>query len=635
MTPALLIFLLAPQDPKVVEGFTIEKVADANFPMFACFDDKGNLYVTESSGGDLYLELQKKVRGCKIRRFVGKDGTFEASTVFAENLTPSMGIAWRDGKIYAADPPDLVTLEDTDGDGKADKRTVILTDFGHQDNGSLHGLTFGPDGLLYGTMGQPDGYKLKARDGTMLTGKSGILFRCKPDGSDCEVLCRGFENLVEIVFMPNGDIRGTCNWYQKPVGGIRDAIIHLVPGGLYPYVPDKGTAYPFTGDVLPPLALFPAVALSGMCRYNKLTFPKEMRGNLFTAQHNSRKVMRHVLARSGASYVSQDLDFLTSESPDFHPSDVLVAPDGSLIVVDTGAWYVQHCPTGKIRNSRAPGGIYRVKSKEDHTPSTIGVGGNSWTESAENLRRLLPKFEWPEVARALGRMGDKPAEPDLRKMLVSKDPSHQLAAAEALATCGTQESLPPLWEALESTTDKLIEHQLVHAAYFLARVEDLEEALKHESPRVRKAALVLLDQKDPNLRSAAVIGLAGSADAPLRQAAIRILQKHSAWAGDAVTLLTGWLGKESLSDEERGSLRGLILAFQSEPRIQNVVGEGLGKRGPERGVFLLECIAQTALSKFPESWAKGVTAALADESPILRGQAVRTAAILQLSAFDA
>src|SRR2546428_220318 len=178
MTAALLIFLLAPQDPKASDGFTIEKVADANFPMFACFDDKGR---------------------------------------------------------------------------------------------------------LYGTMGQPDGYKLKARDGTMLTGKSGILFRCKPDGTDCEVLCRGFENLVEIVFMPNGDILGTCNWYQKPVGGIRDAIVHLVPGGLYPYVPDKGTAFPFTGDVIPPLALFPAVALSGMCRYDHAAFPEEMRGNLFTA----------------------------------------------------------------------------------------------------------------------------------------------------------------------------------------------------------------------------------------------------------------------------------------------------------------------------------------------------------------
>ena len=45
-----------------------------------------------------------------------------------------------------------MALTDTDGDGRADKREVILSGFGHTDNGSLHGLTFGPDGLLYFTM---------------------------------------------------------------------------------------------------------------------------------------------------------------------------------------------------------------------------------------------------------------------------------------------------------------------------------------------------------------------------------------------------------------------------------------------------------------------------------------------------
>ena len=73
-----------------------------------------------------------------------------------------MGIAWRNGKVYIPDPPDLLTYEDHDG-VPAD-RTVILTGFGHTDNGSLHGLTFGPDGLLYMTSGNPDGYRLRLWD---------------------------------------------------------------------------------------------------------------------------------------------------------------------------------------------------------------------------------------------------------------------------------------------------------------------------------------------------------------------------------------------------------------------------------------------------------------------------------------
>ena len=222
---------------QVPTGFAIERVVgtEVRFPMFAALDDQRRLYVTESSGQDLYAELSKQVRDCRIRRLEDRDGDgrYETNRVFAEGLVPSMGVAWHDGKLYAADPPDLITIEDTDGDGRADQRTVILTGFGHTDNGSLHGLRFGLDGWLYLTTGEPDGYRLKRADGSVLEGKSGALLRCRPDGSGVEVVSRGFENLVEVVFLPSGEIIGTDNWFQLPTNGIRDALVHLVEGGLY------------------------------------------------------------------------------------------------------------------------------------------------------------------------------------------------------------------------------------------------------------------------------------------------------------------------------------------------------------------------------------------------------------------
>src|SRR5262249_34869456 len=156
--------------------------------------DQGRLYVAESSGGDLYAEISARTRRCRIRRLEDRDGdgVYETSIVFADRLNFPMGLAWRQGRLYVADPPDLVALEDTDGDGRADRRTVILTGFGHKDNGSLHGLTFGPDGWLYLTMGSPDGYRIKRDDGFFLEGESGALIRCRPDGSRPEVVCRGF-----------------------------------------------------------------------------------------------------------------------------------------------------------------------------------------------------------------------------------------------------------------------------------------------------------------------------------------------------------------------------------------------------------------------------------------------------------
>src|SRR4030095_9317592 len=61
------------------------------------------------------------------------------------------------------------------------------------------------------------------------------------------------------------------------------------------------------------------------------------------------------------TFRTEDEDFLTTDDPDFHPSDVIEDADGSLLVIDTGSWYVDHCPTGRIRRTQAKGEILRVR----------------------------------------------------------------------------------------------------------------------------------------------------------------------------------------------------------------------------------------------------------------------------------
>ena len=96
--------------PRVPPGFVVEKAATdsaVRFPMFAAPDDRGRLYVAESSGLDLYAEIAAGTRKCRVTVLEDRDGDgrYESSRVFASGLVFPMGLAWRDGRLYVADPP--------------------------------------------------------------------------------------------------------------------------------------------------------------------------------------------------------------------------------------------------------------------------------------------------------------------------------------------------------------------------------------------------------------------------------------------------------------------------------------------------------------------------------------------------
>jgi hypothetical protein len=63
----------------------------------------------------------------------------------------------------------------------------------------------------------------------------------------------------------------------------------------------------------------------------------------------------------GASFRTDDSDFLTSTDPDFHPTDVIEDADGSLLVLDTGAWFIDGCPISRVAKPEVKGSIYRIR----------------------------------------------------------------------------------------------------------------------------------------------------------------------------------------------------------------------------------------------------------------------------------
>lgn len=600
------------------EGFQIENVVPpgaVRFPMFAAFDEAARLYLAESSGLDLYEELQKLTRKCRVSVLedTNADGKFDDARVFAEGLVFPMGLAWKEGKLYVADPPDLVTLEDTDGDGQADKRTVILTGFGHTDNGSLHGLVFGPDGWLYMTMGQPDGFRITRTDGKVIEGKSGALLRCKPDGTHLEVVSRGFENLVEVVFLPTGEIIGTDNWFYLPEDGVRDALVHLLPGGVYPLNAHAAfeRASFFSGELLPPLQVYPAVAHSGLMRYAGRSFPTEMQGSLFSAQFNTRKIVRHQLSRHGSTFQSADYDFLTTTDPDFHPSDVLEAPDGSLLVIDTGSWYVHHCPTGRIRHAPAEGGIYRVRYTNALSTARIDPS----TNRADALAAR---------ARTMGWERDRKHAPELSRLVLHQAAHVRLAAAEALATCGSSESLPAIVESLTRTNDAFLSHALSYALHRVADVVTLDRLLDHPHPQVQRAALILLDQAPhQKLPAVAAFDRAKSSDAQLRAAAITAIKRHPEWKEGALSLITNLFASERASDAD--ALNELVPVFLGLPQVRQLLAETISNQAKPTAlrVSMLGMLSQ-ATDPTGNSVPPAILSALRSPEPELLTAALRS-----------
>src|SRR5262249_55267978 len=181
---------------RVPENFVVEKVAGpdlVSYPMLGTPDDRGRLFLCESSGNNLTNEAMAGKPEFRVRLLedTNGDGIYDRSKVFADKLTLPAGAVWYRGSLYVASPPDLLRFDDVNGDGVSDHREVVVTGWVLSSNAaSLHGPFLGPDGWLYLTDGR-HGYKIKTKEGTLLQGLASQIWRCRPDGSRLERVCGG------------------------------------------------------------------------------------------------------------------------------------------------------------------------------------------------------------------------------------------------------------------------------------------------------------------------------------------------------------------------------------------------------------------------------------------------------------
>lgn len=415
VAPPPLLDKFVPQRLKVPEGFVAELVAGpplVEHPTFATFDDRGRLFVCENAGVNLTAdELEEQLpNSIRMLEDTDGDGRFDKSTVFADDMTFPMGGAWQDGALYVASPPSIWRLADTDEDGVADERTKIVNKFGYTGNAaSIHGCVNGPDGRLYWCDGY-HGHEFKDAEGRVTSQRRGsYLFSSRPNGSDVQIHCGGgMDNPVEVDFTDEGEMLGTVNiLYTRPRV---DALVHWLHGGAYPHREQVLSELKVTGDLLRPVHRFGHVAVSGTMRYRSGVMDHRWRDDFFATFFNSGKVVRLELARSDATFEVVQREFLSCDSREFHPTDIVEDADGSVLVIDTGGWFYRGCPTSQFAKPDVLGGIYRVRRKGMTTQVDPRGDRINWDRLSDaELVKLLGDTRFAVRSRAISACASRGA----------------------------------------------------------------------------------------------------------------------------------------------------------------------------------------------------------------------------------
>jgi len=631
---------LAGQTFTLPDGFDLQLVADTNVllrPVSASFDDQGRLYVTDSSGSNEKPSEQLKHPNHRVLRLedTDGDGKFDKSVVFADKVMFPEGCLWHGGSVYVAAPPSIWKFTDTDGDGVADQREEwfkggTLTGCAND----IHGPYLGPDGYIYWTKGAFDEQTHTLGNGGVLKDRAAHIYRARPDGSDLDVIMSGgMDNPVEIAFTPEGEAIFTSTFIDFTQPGFRDGIGHAVYGGVFGKVNnvvEDGRVKRTGPELMHPFVELGAAVPSALCRYTSSMFGASYQDNLFASLFNLHKITRHILRPNGASYASTDSDFVVSDSIDFHPTDVLEDADGSLLIVDTGAWYKLCCPSSQLAKADVLGGIYRVRR--------AGAKLLAGDERVAAYRRLTgppPLREYStEVSLKQAVWKGSPQSAGLFRSIIQKhaldaaksSESARLTriAAEGLARIRDKHAVPVLMDALATTAarDAVVAHSLIHALIAIGDAPITRIYAGNEVPSVRRAALIALDQMEGgDLKAEEVTPNLASSDLSLREAASWIAGRHPAWGGALAGFFRERLAAKGLSQADQGELQAQLAQFAKDSTVQELLAAAArdSAASVSARVTALRAMGRAGLKDPPAAWYTAATAALgSDESEILR-----------------
>jgi putative heme-binding domain-containing protein len=448
---------------QVAEGYEVNLFAsdpDFSKPIHMNWDAQGRLWIASSQNYPQLKPGAEPTDQIIILEDTDGDGVSDKRTVFADDLMIPTGVLPGDGGVYVANSVQLIHLSDTDGDGRADLKRTILSGFGTEDTHHLlHTLRMRPDGrmamnqsiYIHSHLETP--YGIKHLDG-------GGVWHFDPDNFELEVFIRGLVN-------PWGHAINEFGQSLATDGAGGEGINYLFPGGVYFTAPGATRWLKGLNPGSPKHCGLEFISGSAM--------PADMRDVLITNDFRGHRVCRFRLERQGSGYRSVQLpDLIRSDHIAFRPIDVKMGPDGAIYVAD---WYNPIIQHGEVdfrdpRRDTEHGRIWRITAKG--LPATKRPDYAAASED-ELVQLLTDSALWVQQFA--------------REELEKRD-AGQVAAAVAKLDVSQDAylALQPLWI------------QLARRQVDVATVDELRQ---HADPRVRAAAFRVIGERHAQLPDAA------------------------------------------------------------------------------------------------------------------------------------
>ncbi|MFT4549294.1 MAG: putative membrane-bound dehydrogenase-like protein [Verrucomicrobiales bacterium] len=502
---------IAAAEPEIVDPASFQWGAD------------GRLWVVEMRDYPSGLDGKGKPGGVvKVLEDRDTDGRYETATVFLDDIPFPTGVMpWRNGVLISASP-EIIFAEDTDGDGKADKKKVLFTGFspGNQQH-RVNGFEWGLDGWIHAANGDSGGLVKSEKTGTEIN-ISGRDIRFRPGTGEIETVSS------QSQFGRRRDDFG--NWFgnNNPTWlwhiGLPEHYLRRNPK-LAVKSPKRVLANYET-----PTRVFPASApaqrpnqpwslnhVTSACSpspYRDDLFGVEFATSIFISEPVHNCVHREVLEPDGSGFKSHRAEnehaseFLASTDPWFRPTTSRTGPDGALYVADFYRFVIEHpewiSPETQarleLRAGSDKGRIYRISPKA-------------------RTRRPIPDFSkmsTRQVADSLDSPNGWQRDTAQRLLLESDINVEQIAQLEALltllhrpqvrvqalATLGMLEELSPA-SLLSSLTDP-------HPGVRIEALRQSEPFARIGNEEIFAAVSALADDTDPRVRLQAAFSLGES-----------------------------------------------------------------------------------------------------------------------------